>query len=164
MLFAGINQQGCRRLRNLNTILWPVLSIRAAVFMVSPNNWKRTFSARKTPAVTGPLCNPNRMARSVVPGPSSTLSFCVNSFIFCKHSYANLVTIMDPAIINTNVAVAHSPNLEDSESLGNDIKCRYYSFGQVKDLTWFFDHSTSRKAGNVGKHGGLVGKEVGNGF
>ena len=45
-------------------ILISYLSIRAAVFTVSPNNWKRAFSPIRTPPVTGPLCNPIRIHKS----------------------------------------------------------------------------------------------------
>jgi hypothetical protein len=34
---------------------------------VSPKSWKRCFSARSTPATTGPECSPTRQARCVTP-------------------------------------------------------------------------------------------------
>lgn len=91
------------------TNLSPVDSILDAVFTVSPNliaegkvsqytkkphvqerkdthNWNRVFSPLKTPAVTGPLCRPNLIVRSSVPGPSSSSSDCDKYFILLRQS------------------------------------------------------------------------------
>ena len=38
--------------------------INIPVLTVSPNNWNLDFSPLKTPAVTGPLCRPNRIFKS----------------------------------------------------------------------------------------------------
>jgi hypothetical protein len=56
---------------------------------VSPNSWKRARSPRKTPAVTGPQCNPTRNCKSSVSGPSSLVNCFTNELNFCKQSRAN---------------------------------------------------------------------------
>mmetsp|Transcript_33157 Transcript_33157/g.80498 ORF Transcript_33157/g.80498 Transcript_33157/m.80498 type:complete len:211 (-) Transcript_33157:12-644(-) len=68
----------------------PLLSIRAAVLTVSPNNWNRARSPRSTPAVTGPLCSPTRICKLQVSSPNLACNVRVNATIFWRESRANL--------------------------------------------------------------------------
>mmetsp|Transcript_30735 Transcript_30735/g.73203 ORF Transcript_30735/g.73203 Transcript_30735/m.73203 type:complete len:241 (-) Transcript_30735:1204-1926(-) len=63
----------------------PVLSIRDATLMVSPNSWNRDFSPLSTPAVTGPLCRPNLIPRLAVPGPRVASSLFVMTLNLRRH-------------------------------------------------------------------------------
>jgi hypothetical protein len=76
----------------------PELSIRLAVFTVSPNSWNRAFSPRRTPAVIGPLCKPHRPLRSPVDGPRVTTSCWVSLDIRLRQRCAKRVMTVSSSI------------------------------------------------------------------
>mmetsp|Transcript_4098 Transcript_4098/g.11664 ORF Transcript_4098/g.11664 Transcript_4098/m.11664 type:complete len:216 (-) Transcript_4098:1443-2090(-) len=68
-----------------------VCSMRAAVLTVSPKSWNLDLSPRKTPAVTGPLCRPNRIFSSRVSGPRVTANSRTMTSILATQCIANRV-------------------------------------------------------------------------